>query len=72
MFIDFGIMFVVIGWNVTLLESMNKRCVFLEHAVSLTGLSNVHVVRGRAEVFYFCLPLFECRFWNVCVYVCSY
>lgn len=29
---------------------MNKRCVFLEHAVSLTGLSNVKVVRGRAEV----------------------
>ncbi|KAJ0048857.1 hypothetical protein Pint_15371 [Pistacia integerrima] len=38
------------GWKVTLLESMNKRCVFLEHAVSLTGLSNVEVVRGRAEV----------------------
>ncbi|KAJ4712261.1 Ribosomal RNA small subunit methyltransferase G [Melia azedarach] len=37
------------GWKVTLLESMNKRCVFLEHAVSLTGLSNVQVVRGRAE-----------------------
>ncbi|XP_044487502.1 ribosomal RNA small subunit methyltransferase G isoform X2 [Mangifera indica] len=37
------------GWKVTLLESMNKRCVFLEHAVSLTGLSNVKVVRGRAE-----------------------
>ncbi|KAK3219652.1 hypothetical protein Dsin_013622 [Dipteronia sinensis] len=28
---------------------MNKRCVFLEHAVSLTGLSNIQVVRGRAE-----------------------
>ncbi|XP_021671280.2 uncharacterized protein LOC110658103 isoform X2 [Hevea brasiliensis] len=38
------------GWKVTLLESMNKRCVFLEHAVSVTGLSNVEVVRGRAEV----------------------
>ncbi|KAF2316036.1 hypothetical protein GH714_040831 [Hevea brasiliensis] len=37
------------GWKVTLLESMNKRCVFLEHAVSVTGLSNVEVVRGRAE-----------------------
>lgn len=37
------------GWKVTLLESMNKRCVFLEHAVDLTGLSNVQVVRGRAE-----------------------
>ncbi|KDP31151.1 hypothetical protein JCGZ_11527 [Jatropha curcas] len=36
-------------WKVTLLESMNKRCVFLEHAVSVTGLSNVEVVRGRAE-----------------------
>lgn len=29
---------------------MNKRCVFLEHAVSLTGLSNVQVIRERAEV----------------------
>ncbi|XP_021900888.1 uncharacterized protein LOC110816851 isoform X3 [Carica papaya] len=37
------------GWNVTLLESMNKRCVFLEHAVSVTGLSNVKILRGRAE-----------------------
>ncbi|KAK9278011.1 hypothetical protein L1049_027568 [Liquidambar formosana] len=37
------------GWNVTLLESINKRCVFLEHAVGVAGLSNVKVVRGRAE-----------------------
>ncbi|GAB4860691.1 hypothetical protein Ancab_035853 [Ancistrocladus abbreviatus] len=37
------------GWTVTLMESMNKRCLFLEHAVSVTGLSNVQVVRGRAE-----------------------
>lgn len=36
-------------WKVTLLESMNKRCVFLEHVIGLTGLSNVKVVRGRAE-----------------------
>lgn len=36
-------------WKVTLMESMNKRCVFLEHAVSHVGLSNVEVVRGRAE-----------------------
>lgn len=32
------------------MESMNKRCVFLEHAVGVTGLSNVQIVRGRAEV----------------------
>ncbi|KAI8561286.1 hypothetical protein RHMOL_Rhmol04G0326900 [Rhododendron molle] len=38
------------SWKVTLLESINKRCVFLEHAVSLTGLSNVQVIRERAEV----------------------
>ncbi|KAA8542621.1 hypothetical protein F0562_023773 [Nyssa sinensis] len=37
------------GWNVTLLESMNKRCVFMEHIVGLTNLSNVQVIRGRAE-----------------------
>ncbi|XP_040988063.1 ribosomal RNA small subunit methyltransferase G isoform X2 [Juglans microcarpa x Juglans regia] len=36
-------------WKVTLLESMNKRCVFLENAIGLAGLSNVRVVRGRAE-----------------------
>lgn len=39
-----------VGWNVTLLESLNKRCVFLEHAVGVIGLSNVKVIRGRAEV----------------------
>ncbi|KAF8399336.1 hypothetical protein HHK36_015201 [Tetracentron sinense] len=37
------------GWKVTLLESMQKRCLFLEHAVGLTGLTNVKVLRGRAE-----------------------
>ncbi|XP_057422431.1 uncharacterized protein LOC130716242 [Lotus japonicus] len=36
-------------WDVTLLESMNKRCVFLEHVVSVVGSSNIQVVRGRAE-----------------------
>ncbi|XP_008239789.2 PREDICTED: ribosomal RNA small subunit methyltransferase G-like [Prunus mume] len=37
------------GWEVTLMESMNKRCLFLEHVVSHIGLSNVQIVRGRAE-----------------------
>ncbi|KAK3030071.1 hypothetical protein RJ639_037619, partial [Escallonia herrerae] len=32
------------GWNVTLMESMNKRCVFLEHMVGVAGLSNVEVL----------------------------
>lgn len=41
-----------IGWEVTLMESMNKRCVFLEHVIGHIGLPNVHVVRGRAEVHY--------------------
>ncbi|CAN6816463.1 unnamed protein product, partial [Brassica oleracea] len=36
-------------WRVTLLESINKRCVFLEHVVAVTGLTNVKIVRGRAE-----------------------
>lgn len=34
----------------TLLESINKRCVFMEHAAGITGLLNVQVVRDRAEV----------------------
>ncbi|KAI3454553.1 hypothetical protein Pfo_011216 [Paulownia fortunei] len=37
------------GWKVTLLESMNKRCLFLEHVVDLIGLQNVQIVRDRAE-----------------------
>lgn len=36
-------------WDVTLLESMNKRCVFLEHVVSVIGSSNIQIVKGRAE-----------------------
>ncbi|XP_021733692.1 uncharacterized protein LOC110700459 [Chenopodium quinoa] len=39
------------GWKVTLLESMNKRCLFLEHAINVTGVSNVKVIRDRAENF---------------------
>ncbi|XP_017972113.1 PREDICTED: ribosomal RNA small subunit methyltransferase G isoform X2 [Theobroma cacao] len=38
-----------IACPVTLVESVNKRCLFLEHVVNLTGLSNVQVVRERAE-----------------------
>ncbi|KAF3612089.1 hypothetical protein DY000_02045747, partial [Brassica cretica] len=38
-----------LGWRVTLLESINKRCVLLEHIVTVTGLTNVKIVRGRAE-----------------------
>ncbi|KAG6403963.1 hypothetical protein SASPL_136197 [Salvia splendens] len=37
------------SWKVTLLESLNKRCVFLEHVVGLIGLQNVQIVRDRAE-----------------------
>jgi 16S rRNA G527 N7-methylase RsmG len=40
----------VSGWKFTLLESMQKRCLFLEHAVEVMGLSNVDVVCDRAEV----------------------
>lgn len=29
---------------------MQKRCLFLEHAVDLIGLSNVEILRERAEV----------------------
>lgn len=47
-------------WQVTLLESMKKRCTFLEHAVRLTELTNVKVVRGRAEV------------WRSIVYYCRF
>ncbi|XP_057517713.1 uncharacterized protein LOC130798654 isoform X1 [Amaranthus tricolor] len=39
------------GWKVTLLESMNKRCLFLEHAINVTGLSNVQIIHDRAENF---------------------
>ena len=41
------------GWKITLLESMVKRCSFLEHVVDVTGLSNAQVVCDRAEVILF-------------------
>ncbi|XP_039145677.1 ribosomal RNA small subunit methyltransferase G [Dioscorea cayenensis subsp. rotundata] len=37
------------SWKITLLESMHKRCLFLEHAVSHIGLSNVQILHERAE-----------------------
>ncbi|KAM0823760.1 hypothetical protein ACQ4PT_070656 [Festuca glaucescens] len=37
------------SWKFTLLESMRKRCTFLEHAVEVMELSNVDVVCDRAE-----------------------
>lgn len=50
----------------TLLESMKKRCVFLEHAVDATGLSNVQVIRDRAEVMLILLsPLNLVQAWHV-------
>lgn len=37
------------SWKFTLLESMQKRCTFLEHAVEAMKLPNVNVVCDRAE-----------------------
>ncbi|KQK18790.1 uncharacterized protein LOC100824367 isoform X2 [Brachypodium distachyon] len=37
------------SWKITLLESMRKRCTFLEHAVEVMELSNVDVLCDRAE-----------------------
>ncbi|XP_011620835.1 uncharacterized protein LOC18427358 isoform X5 [Amborella trichopoda] len=36
-------------WHFTLLDSMHKRCLFLEHAIRVSGLLNVQVVCARAE-----------------------
>ncbi|XLT28332.1 hypothetical protein HN873_059624, partial [Arachis hypogaea] len=36
-------------WKVTLMESMNKRCVFLEHVVGIIGSSTIQIIRERAE-----------------------
>lgn len=38
------------AWQLTLLESLQKRCDFLEHVAEAAGLTNVKVVRNRAEV----------------------
>ncbi|KAJ7516918.1 hypothetical protein O6H91_21G004500 [Diphasiastrum complanatum] len=38
------------AWQVTLLESLKKRCDFLDYVVQTIGLSNVEVIRARAEV----------------------
>ncbi|XP_074562662.1 uncharacterized protein LOC141819221 [Curcuma longa] len=37
------------SWKFTLLESMKKRCYFLEHIVTVIGLSNVQILCERAE-----------------------
>lgn len=52
-----------IDWDVTLMESMNKRCVFLDHVVGVIGSSNVKIVRGRAEVKYTPVLLITNSIW---------
>ncbi|XP_072953182.1 uncharacterized protein [Typha angustifolia] len=47
------------GWKFTLLESMQKRCLFLEHVVGLVGLSNVDILCERAENAGQCLDFRE-------------
>ena len=39
------------------MESLQKRCNFLEHVIDVLGLSNVRVIRTRAEVcdFFACM-----------------
>ena len=39
------------SWEVTLLDSLNKRVEFLNSVVSELGLSHVHAIHGRAEDF---------------------
>ncbi|KAH9318147.1 hypothetical protein KI387_019916, partial [Taxus chinensis] len=36
-------------WQVTLIESLQKRCCFMEHVVEVSGVSNIQIVRMRAE-----------------------
>jgi 16S rRNA (guanine527-N7)-methyltransferase len=38
------------AWQVTLLESLQKRCDFLEHVIKTVGLPNVQILHSRAEV----------------------
>lgn len=46
-----GIVFAIArpSWEVTLMESIQKRCSFLEHVTQVSGLTNVKVIRARAE-----------------------
>lgn len=38
------------AWDITLLESLQKRCNFLDHVIEALSLNNVKLVRARAEV----------------------
>ncbi|GAQ86612.1 hypothetical protein KFL_003000050 [Klebsormidium nitens] len=46
-----GLVFAIVRpeWDLILVESLRKRCNFLEHVVKEAGLKNVTVVWGRAE-----------------------
>lgn len=37
------------AWDITLLESLQKRCSFLDHVIDALSLNNVKLVRARAE-----------------------
>lgn len=37
------------GWHLTLIDSIGKKCAFLESAVGSLGLENVDVINSRAE-----------------------
>lgn len=51
--------------NITLLDSLNKRILFLNEVVEVLGLQNVELVHGRAEDFGH-LPAYREQFDNVC------
>ncbi|KAG5039524.1 hypothetical protein JHK85_012000 [Glycine max] len=57
-------------WDVTLMESMNKRCVFLEHVVGVIGSSNIKIVRGRAEHHNFCQSPYTFYCLKICLVLC--
>ena len=37
------------GWDITLLDSLNKRVEFLDTVISELSLTNIHTIHGRAE-----------------------
>lgn len=37
--------------NITLLETLNKRCIFLDYVINELKLNNIEVINGRAEDF---------------------
>lgn len=72
-----GIVLAIMGWRVTCIESINKKCLFMAEVKKQLKLDNLTIHRGRVEDYIAQLPrnnkyIFTCRAFAPLIRILNY